>query len=257
MTAALDLARVSRHFGGVRAVHDLTFNIAEDGITGLIGPNGAGKTTLFDLITGRVKPTSGTIRFRDIVLNGRDPGDIARLGLVRSFQSPMVLAGLTVRDHLRQAALFSAIGRPRDLLRRVSLSRARQQAIARADQVLEFVGLYAQAQQQAGALAYGLQKTLGLAMAVATGPRLLLADEPAAGLNGAETHRMEALLRSLRSQLGISLIVVEHDLPMVMRLCERIIVLAQGQVVADGTPAQVRQSQAFISAYLGSHQDAA
>lgn len=255
--ADLTLDGVSRRFGGLTAVSQVSLTIPDGQITGLIGPNGAGKTTLFNLITGTLRPTSGRIRFAGGRIDGRDPGDVARRGLVRSFQSPMVLPGLTVADHLRRAALFHAVGRPRDLLRIGRLREARAQAEALAAELLDFTDLRPHAHQEAGALAYGLQKVLGVAMALAARPRLLLADEPAAGLNGAETARMEALLRAIRHERGVSLMVIEHDLPMVMRLCARIVVLAQGAVIADGPPSVVRHDPEFIAAYLGSDSDAA
>ncbi|MFG1372267.1 ABC transporter ATP-binding protein [Xanthobacter oligotrophicus] len=257
LRAELRLSNISRRFGGLAAVSDVSLVIPEGQITGLIGPNGAGKTTLFNLVTGTLRPTSGEIHFGGARIDGRDPGDVARRGLVRSFQSPMVLPGLTVAEHLRRAALFHAAGCPRDLLRRRSQRAAEAAADTLTEELLAFSGLGAHAAQEASALAYGLQKVLGLAMALASRPRLLLADEPAAGLNGAETAHMETLLRAIRAERGVSLVVIEHDLPMVMRLCERIVVLAQGEVIADGPPGAVRHDPAFIAAYLGSDAHAA
>ncbi|MFT4115260.1 ABC transporter ATP-binding protein [Bradyrhizobium sp.] len=247
----LELADVGRRFGGVAAIRDVSLSIPEGQITGIIGPNGAGKTTLFNLVTGSLRPTSGRILLNGRRIDGRDPGDISRLGLVRSFQSPSILPGLSVADHLRCAVLCQSVGRPRRLLADMLKRSTRCDTGAVVDEILEFAGLGAYADQEAGALAYGLQKTLGLAAALAASPKLLLADEPAAGLNGAETRRMEELLRAIRDKRGVSLVVIEHDVPLMMRLCERIIVLAEGSVIVDGPPGSIRHAPAFIDAYLG------
>jgi len=253
----LVLENVSCHFGGIRAVNGVDLQLDTNDITGLVGPNGAGKTTLFNLITATIRAKSGRILFAGRNITGLTPDAVARLGLVRSFQSPMTLPGVTVREHLRQAALFQAIGRPSFLLRRRRIAAAEAQARRTADAVLDFARLAHVADEPADQLAYGVQKILGVAMAVAAGPRLLLADEPAAGLNGAETAEMERLLRAIHEELSIGVLVIEHDLPMVMRLCSRVIALAQGTVIADGRPHEVRGSRAFIEAYLGSEADAA
>lgn len=253
----LEVKAVSRSFGGIKAVENVSFTVDPARITGLVGPNGAGKTTLFNLITGGMRANSGHIYFDGREISGWAPGRVARAGLVRSFQSAMTLPGLTVREHLEQAVLFRTAGSPLALLSPRRIRAAREEAFAIAQDVLAFTGLEENAEGTAAELPYGLQKILGVAMAIATKPRMLLADEPAAGLNGAETARMEALFRAMHEQRGISLILIEHDLPMVMRLCGRIIALAHGKLIADGTPVEVRNSATFIEAYLGSAADAA
>ncbi|QND71445.1 ABC transporter ATP-binding protein [Tardiphaga robiniae] len=224
-------------------------------VTSLIGPNGAGKTTLFNLIAGQIKPSSGDIVFDRRRLNRRGPDEIARLGILRSFQNTMVLPGLTVQEHLSQAALLPVIGRPIDLLRRGRINRAKFDSVERVDAVLELTGLTAQRDVAAEALPYGLQKILGIGMAMAAQPRLLLADEPAAGLNGAEMERMERLLRAVHAR-GVTIVLVEHDLRLVMRLSERVIVLAQGEIIADGRPDEVRNNPHFVEVYLGAPDSA-
>ncbi|MFV0243612.1 MAG: ABC transporter ATP-binding protein [Qingshengfaniella sp.] len=255
--AQLELRNVSRNFGGIRAVEDVSFSVEPGKIMGLVGPNGAGKTTLFNLITGGLPASSGSIHFGGKSISGWGPGRVAEAGLVRSFQAAMTLPELTVRGHLEQAVLLHRAGTPARMFFGGHLRHARREAATIAEEVLDFTGMAANADDIAADLPYGLQKILGVAMAIATGPKMLLADEPAAGLNGAETARMEALFRAVHAERGISLVVIEHDLPMVMRLCDRIIALAQGRLIADGTPAEVRHSPAFVEAYLGSADDAA
>ncbi|MCG5238321.1 ABC transporter ATP-binding protein [Azospirillum doebereinerae] len=253
----LDVDGVSRSFGGIRAVRAVSFALEPGRITGLIGPNGAGKTTLFNLIAGTLKPDEGRIRFEGRALAGLGPGAVARLGLARSFQATSVFPGLSVREHLHRAALLRHAGRPADLLRWRVLAAARRAAGERAAELLDFAGLAGVAETEAAALPYGLQKILGVVMALAGGAHMLLADEPAAGLNPTETLRMGALLRAIHRKRGVDILLIEHDLRMVMALCDRIVALGDGAVIADGPPALVRRDPAFVAAYLGGDADAA
>lgn len=256
MTAPfLELREVGKRFGGIRAVDNVSLTIPQGEITSLIGPNGAGKTTLFNLIAGQIRPSHGSIRFEGERLNGRGPDAIARRGILRSFQNTMILPGLTVQEHVETAALLATIGRPIDLLWRRAINRARLAAIETTEAVLELTGLASQRHVVAETLSYGLQKILGIGMAMAAKPRLLLSDEPAAGLNGAETERMEELLRAVHAS-GVSIILVEHDLRLVMRLSRHVVVLGQGELILEGTPEQVRNDPRFIDIYLGGEADA-
>lgn len=257
MTAPfLQLRGVGKTFGGIRAVRNVSLVLPQGEITSLIGPNGAGKTTLFNLIAGQIKPSTGSIRFEGRRIDRLPPDAIARRGLLRSFQNTMILPGLTVQEHLETAALLATIGRPIDLFRRARIGRAKHDAVAAAEQVLEMTGLADLRHTVAETLSYGLQKILGVGMAMAAKPRLLLSDEPAAGLNGAETERMEALLRAVHAS-GVSIVLVEHDLRLVMRLSRHVVVLAQGEVILEGTPDRVRHDPHFVEIYLGGASDAA
>lgn len=249
MTALLRLEGVGRDFGGVRAVDDVSLELGRGGITSLIGPNGAGKTTLFNIVAGSL-PSRGRVVFDGRPLGRIGPGATARLGIVKSFQHVSLLPGISVLEHLRRAAFLRSIGRPLDLLRRASLARAREEADIRAGSLLALADLTPHRDEAADQLPYGLQKMLGLAMAAAARPRLLLADEPAAGLNATETLRLEAFLNDIRD-LGTTILLVEHDLGLVMRISGRVLVLAQGRLIADGPPGSIGTNERVVEAYLG------
>ncbi|SHJ29535.1 branched-chain amino acid transport system ATP-binding protein [Roseomonas rosea] len=252
MTAPLlRVEHVMVQIGGLVAVSDLGFEVGQGEVVSLIGPNGAGKTTAFNAITGYIRPRRGTIHFegRDII--GLSPERIAALGLVRSFQRTSIFGACTVLEnalmalHLRgRAGLLEAFiplpGRRREE------ARLRDEAMA----MLDFVGLSARAAARADSLAYGEQRRLGIALAAAAAPRLLLLDEPAAGLNPSETADCMALIRQLRDR-GTTILLVEHDMAMVMRISDRIVVLNQGRIIADGPPAAIRENPEVIRAYLG------
>ncbi len=247
--ALLSVEGISRRFGGLTAVDDLSFAVEEGAIHGLIGPNGAGKTTTFNVISGFYRPSGGRVVYDGRAISGMTTSAIATLGLVRTFQATLLFHPLTVREnvlagcHLRAhgglvAAIFGG-------------NRAgRRQAEERTDDILAFMGLDGLAGEVCANLPHGLQRALGIAVALAARPRLLLLDEPFTGMNSEETQRMMALVRQLRAR-GIAILLVEHDMQAVMGLCERITVLNFGRLLAEGTPEAIRADPAVIEAYLG------
>jgi branched-chain amino acid transport system ATP-binding protein len=247
--ALLELDQVSKRFGGLTAVRDLSFGVEEGEIRGLIGPNGAGKTTTFNVISGFYRPSAGAIRYRGRTISGLKTSRIAEEGLVRTFQSTTLFQELTVFDnmlvgcHLRaRSGLFTAI---------LGTNRARRRAAEeRALEVLNFIGLAQRRDELASNLPHGLQKALGLAIALASFPRLLLLDEPFAGMNPEETRGMMRLVRKIRDD-GVTILLVEHDMQAVMGLCNRITVLNFGELLAEGSPQEIRAHPEVVRAYLG------
>jgi branched-chain amino acid transport system ATP-binding protein len=251
----LEVNGLSKAFGGVQAVHDVSFKVAADEIVGLIGPNGAGKTTCFNLISGLLPPSAGWVRLSGKNLDGLPPYRRARLGLARTFQNIQLFGGMTVLDnvltgfHLRQQ-----VGVLTAVLPLPQVKRAQSENRRRALELLNLVGLDGKADESAEALAYGDQRRLEIARALAQAPQLLLMDEPAAGLNPRETEDLMILMEKLRS-LGITILVIEHDMTLVMGLCQRIVVLDHGQVIAAGAPQEIRRDPRVIEAYLGREEE--
>ncbi len=242
MTALLEIDRLCKNFGGVRAVADCTFAVEEGSITGLIGPNGSGKTTAFNIITGYLKSDSGAIRFGGHMVKQPNPARLYRQGLSRTFQQARIFPDLTVEENLVIAAGFSW----RALLG-ARLTRAdRSQAL----EMLEEFRLSGLAELSAGELSYGQRKLLEFAAVLMSRPKLVLLDEPTAGVNPVMIETMEHHIRT-RHREGVTFLVVEHDMPLVMRLCDPVIVLDRGTTIAVGGPADVQSNALVLDAYLG------
>ena len=247
----LRVREVRKHFGGLQALDDCTFEAATDAITGLIGPNGSGKSTLFNCVTGFYRPDGGTVAFGDHVLTGLPPWEVARRGVVRTFQLTRVFPRLTCLENLLVGPadqpgerLFAALVRP------AAVRRRERELRARAQDLLARVELGRLADALAGSLSYGQQKLLELARALMTDPKLLLLDEPAAGINPALLERLAALVRALHAE-GKGFLIVEHDMRLVMTLCQRVVVLDRGRTIAAGTPDEVSRDPRVLDAYLG------
>jgi branched-chain amino acid transport system ATP-binding protein len=253
MSAILSVEHVGVRFGGLVAIADLHFDVHEGEIVSLIGPNGAGKTTAFNVMTGFLKPSQGAVRFRGTGLQGLQPHEITRLGLARTFQRTSVFPDDTVFDNVLIGLHRQGVRMSRAPLLDTLLGRAGagERALReRAASLLDWVGLAPRAGEKAGALAYGEQRLVGVALALATEPAMLLLDEPVSGMNASETRVFVRLIRQIRER-GITILLVEHDMPMVMEVSDRIVVLNYGRLIAEGPPERIRSDPAVIEAYLG------
>lgn len=254
-SAALEAIGLSKSFGGVRAAADVSFSVPDGSLTALIGPNGAGKTTVFNLITNLYPPDAGEVRFYGASLARRSPREIAAIGLVRTFQAARIFAGMTALEnvmagahlHVRSPALAQMLWLPRAL-------REERELVRKAQALLDIAGLGVFRDTAATELPMGAQKLLEVIRALMVQPRLLLLDEPAAGLNDAETEDLAALLRAVRDS-GVTVMVVEHNMSLVMGIAERVIVLDAGAIVASGSPAEIQQDARVIEAYVGRRQE--
>jgi branched-chain amino acid transport system ATP-binding protein len=242
---------VTKTFGGLTAVHQVSFRVEPNQIVGLIGPNGAGKTTLFNLISGFIPPSSGKITFLDTDITNRQVHDIAEMGMIRTFQHTSIFPQLTVLDnvltgmHLElRTHFFSAFFRMKSFQKKEKLS------LQKGREILALLGMLDKQNHLAKNLAYGDQRRLEIALALAANPRLLLLDEPAAGMNEKESADLVSVLRQLKAQ-GLTILIVEHDMKVVMNICDSIVVLAEGKKIAEGTPESVRENPLVIETYLG------
>jgi neutral amino acid transport system ATP-binding protein len=253
----LDVRELARHFGGVRAVDGASMSVAPGSITALIGPNGAGKTTLFDLVTGFVRPDRGEVRLDGRRITGRPPHAVAAAGMMRTFQLTKALAAMTVLDNMLLGAAHQPGERLAGLARHPLGWRSRERDVrVRAGELLERFELAPKAGDYAGTLSGGQRKLLELARLLMAEPRLVLLDEPLAGVNPALGERLVAHVHELRRERGMTFVFIEHDIEAVMRNADRVVVMAQGHVIATGAPAQVRRDQRVIDAYLGTHAEA-
>lgn len=250
--ALLEVKQLTKHFGGLTAVGDVTLELNEGELVGLIGPNGAGKTTLFNLLTGVYEPSEGTVTLDGNLLNGKTPYKIASLGLSRTFQNIRLFKDLTVLEnvliafsnHHKQHVLAS-------FLRLPAFYKNEEELKSKALDLLKIFDLDSDADTLAKNLAYGQQRRLEIVRALATEPKILFLDEPAAGMNPQETAELTELIRRIKDEFKITIMLIEHDMNLVMEVTERIYVLEYGRLIAQGTPDEIKTNKRVIEAYLG------
>ncbi len=250
--ALLDVKNLTKHFGGLTAVGDVTLELNEGELVGLIGPNGAGKTTLFNLLTGVYEPSEGTVTLDGHLLNGKAPYKIASLGLGRTFQNIRLFKDLTVLDNVLIA--FGNHHKPHALasfFRLPVFYKTEEDLKDKALDLLKIFDLDKEAETLAKNLAYGQQRRLEIVRALATEPKILFLDEPAAGMNPQETAELTALIRRIKNEFNITIMLIEHDMSLVMEVTERIYVLEYGRLIAHGTPDEIKTNERVIEAYLG------
>jgi branched-chain amino acid transport system ATP-binding protein len=248
----LEAKALTRRFGGLVAVNNVSFAVNKDEIFGLIGPNGAGKTTLFNLITAFIAPSSGELLYKGAEISQLRPHQIAGLGIARTFQNIRLFGELSALEnviiarhlHIKSGMIMGVLGLPQ-------ASGEEQKSRVKALELLELIGLSDRAEEKSKNLAYGDQRRLEIARALALAPQILLLDEPAAGMNPSEKQQLSEFIRDLRDRFNLTIILIEHHVPLVMGLCDRIAVLDFGQLIALGEPSIVRNDPAVIEAYLG------
>jgi branched-chain amino acid transport system ATP-binding protein len=250
--ALLKIDGLSKFFGGLKAVNDFHLTLSPGEIVGLIGPNGAGKTTVFNLITGLYKPTEGSVWFAGENITGLPPYKVMQKGIARTFQNIRLFKNISVLDNVRVVFNFRIGYNFFDaVVRAPRFFREEDALTAEALSILEVLNLDRRALDVAGSLPYGDQRRVEIARALAGKPKLLLLDEPAAGMNPAEVARMVELIRFVKERFNLTVLLIEHQMGLVMNLCERIVVMDFGQIIAEGTPAEIRTNPRVLEAYLG------
>lgn len=251
--SVLEIKDLTKKFGGIVACRDLTFNVEKEQIMGVIGPNGAGKTTVFNLVTGVYAPTAGVISFQGQEVGSQSPDYIVKKGIARTFQNIRLFKNLSVLENVVIALDLKQINYPllTAIFRTPLISRTEKNHRIKALEFLKSVGLEDKAAHRADSLPYGLQRKLEIARALALEPELMLLDEPAAGMNPEESMELAELIRSLKEQFRLTVLLIEHHMDVVMELCDRIVVMNFGEKLAEGTPEEIQNNPLVLKAYLG------